>query len=213
VEKKAKRARRDELNHSGEPHVPRKCPRCRANILLRRASRPRSSADASTQTDNIGVGHGGTRDSALAYMQKEGLGVGYPADHSSYADDPGSDSTVDNTPGGMAVAPHWASSQALTRWLEANTVGPGSVPPPQPDRERHPRPLQTDGYPRHEQQPATTLDHDRLLNEQRERLKQQAALEDGEEPSARRRWNGPVIPREEVLRRRQEKKLHAKAIR
>jgi hypothetical protein len=27
-------------------------------------------------------------------MQKEGLGVGYPADHSSYADDPGSNSTA-----------------------------------------------------------------------------------------------------------------------
>jgi hypothetical protein len=136
-------------------------------------------------------------------------------EHSSYADDPGSDSTGDNPPKQVERQdePSWASAQELVQWLEANTAVSGRVPPPQPDREQHQRPLQTDGYPRHEQQPATTLDHDRLLNEQRERLKQQAALEDGQEPSARRRWNGYRPPREETLRLREEKKLRNRAAR
>jgi hypothetical protein len=185
-------------------------------------------------------------------MQKEGLGVEYPADHSSYADDPVPDSTGDNTPGGVAVTPrhlarwrrsngqvivneyrlkqgvkgvlnssveptqgpalatdpvlgsHWASSQALAQWLEANTLGPSSVLPTQPDQERHQRPLQADdGDLQHEQHLANPLDHDRLLNEQRERLKQQAAFED---PTPKRRWNGYHPPREEVLRKRLERK-------
>jgi hypothetical protein len=131
------------------------------------------------------------------------------------ADDPGSDSIRDNPPKQVERQdePPWASVQDLVQWLEANTAVSGRVPPPQPDRGRHQRPLQTDGYPRHEQQPATTLDHDRLLNEQRERLKQQAALEDGQEPSARRRWNGYRPPREETLRLREEKKLRNRAAR
>jgi hypothetical protein len=112
---------------------------------------------------------------------------------------------------GPVLSPFWASAQALVQWLEANTVVSGSVPPPQP--ERHQRPLQTDGYLRHEQRPANPLDHDRLLNEQRERLKQQAALEDREDPSTRRRWNGYRPPREEVLRKRREKKLRNRACR
>jgi hypothetical protein len=131
------------------------------------------------------------------------------------ANDPGSDSTGDNPPkqverqGGSS----WASAQELVQWLEANTAVSGGGPPPQPDRERPQRPLQTDGYPRHEQHSANPLDHDRLLNEQRERLKQQAALEDGEEPSARPRWNGYRPPREETLRLREEKKSRNRAAR
>ena len=126
-----------------------------------------------------------------------------------------SDSTGDNPPKQVERqgGPSWASAQELVQWLEANTAVSSRVPPPQPDRERPERPLPADGYPRHEQQPATTLDHDRLLNEQRERLKQQAALEDGEEPSARPRWNGFRPPREETLRLRKEKKARNRAAR
>jgi hypothetical protein len=61
LRKNAKRARREEANHRGDPHIPRNCPKCRAAILERMTNRPRSSADASTQTDNIAGGHGGTR--------------------------------------------------------------------------------------------------------------------------------------------------------
>jgi hypothetical protein len=91
--------------------------------------------------------------------------------------------------------PSWASVQDLVQWLEANTAVSGRMPPPQFDRE---------------QQPAATLDHDRLIDEQREQLKQQAALE---EPSVRRRWNGYRPPQEEVLRLRKEKKLRNRAAR
>ena len=128
------------------------------------------------------------------------------------ADDPGSDSIRDNPPKQVERQdePSWASAQELVQWLEANTAVSGRVPPPQPDREQHQRPRQTDGYPRHEQQPATTLDHDRLIDEQREQLKQQAAAE---EPSVRRRWNGYRPPQEEVLRLRKEKKLRNRAAR
>ena len=146
----------------------------------------------------------------MVYLWSEGLGVEYPADHSSYAD-PGSDRTGDNPPKQVErqEEPSWASAQELVQWLEANTVVSGRMPPPQSDREQHP--LQTNGYPMHEQPPAiTTLDHDRLIDEQRERLKQQAAAE---EPPVRRRWNGHRPPPEEVQRLRKEKKLRNRAAR
>ena len=113
------------------------------------------------------------------------------------ADDHGSDSISDNSPKQVEGQdePSWASFQNLVQWLEANTAVTGGMPPPQFDRE---------------QQPATTLDHDRLIDEQREQLKQQAALE---EPSVRRRWNGHRPPQEEVQRLRKEKKLRKRAAR
>jgi hypothetical protein len=113
------------------------------------------------------------------------------------ADDPGSDSIRDNPPKQVERqdVPAWASAQDLVQWLEANTAVSGRMPPPQFDRE---------------QQPATTLDHDRLIDEQREQLKQQAAAE---EPPVRRRWNGYRPPQEEVLRLRKEKKLRSRAAR
>ena len=110
-------------------------------------------------------------------------------------DDPGSDSICDNPLKQVERQdePSWASTQELVQWLEANTAVLGRVPPPQFERE---------------QQPATILDHDRLLDAQREQLKQQAALE---EPSVRRRWNGHRPPQEEVQRLRREKKLRKRA--
>jgi hypothetical protein len=60
LEKEAKRWRRATKSHR-RPHKPSECPRCQAARAERTASRPSGSADASTQTDNIAGGHGGTR--------------------------------------------------------------------------------------------------------------------------------------------------------
>jgi hypothetical protein len=61
MEKEAKRVKRAEKDHRGDPHIPGECPRCLAAISERTASPPSSSADASTQMDDIAGGHGGTR--------------------------------------------------------------------------------------------------------------------------------------------------------
>jgi hypothetical protein len=100
--------------------------------------------------------------------------------------------------------------QELVRWLKANTGGPAPIQPQPADRVGHQRPPHADGGLRQNQQHMARPDHDHLLDEQRELLKQQAALEmaqnDGGEPATKRRWRGAVPPPDEVKRRRLEKK-------